>query len=149
IASSGPITIGLPGLVAKYLMGRKLVFEARDLWPEGAIELGIIKNKTIQNFAYWFEKICYKSSAFIITLSPGMTQNIKKRFGINKVDDVTNAANIELFSEPKEFIDTMLKPKSFAIYTGNIGIVNNSEWLYYAAKELQNFGRDDIKVLLI
>src|SRR5690606_37031361 len=44
---------------------------------------------------------------------------------------------------------TMLKPKSFAIYTGNIGIVNNSEWLYYAAKELQNFGRDDIKVLLI
>ena len=43
IASSGPITVGLPGLIARYLRGRKLVFETRDLWPEGAIELGIIK----------------------------------------------------------------------------------------------------------
>ena len=43
VASSGPITVGIPGLVARYLRGRKLVFEARDLWPDGAIELGIIK----------------------------------------------------------------------------------------------------------
>lgn len=149
IASSGPITIGLPGLVAKYLRGRKLVFETRDLWPEGAIELGIIKNKTIQNIAYWFEKVCYKASSFIITLSPGMTQNIKKRFGFDKVDDVTNAANIELFSEIKEFNDRAVKTKSYAIYTGNIGLVNNSTWLFNAAKQLKNLGREDIKILLI
>lgn len=149
IASSGPITIGLPGLVAKYLRGRKLVFETRDLWPEGAIELGIIKNKTIQNLAYWFEKVCYNSSSFIITLSPGMTQNIRNRFGFENVDDVTNAANIELFSENKEFKESELKTKSFAIYTGNIGVVNNSEWLFNAAKELQKLGRDDINILLI
>ncbi|MCT1532635.1 glycosyltransferase family 4 protein [Sphingobacterium daejeonense] len=149
IASSGPITIGLPGLVAKYLRGRKLVFETRDLWPEGAIELGIIKNKTIQNLAYWFEKVCYNASSFIITLSPGMTQNIRNRFGFENVDDVTNAANIELFSENKEFKESELKTKSFAIYTGNIGVVNNSEWLFNAAKELQKLSRDDIKILLI
>src|SRR5690606_1704984 len=44
VASSGPITVGLPGLISKYIKGRKLVFETRDLWPEGAIELGIISN---------------------------------------------------------------------------------------------------------
>src|SRR5690606_2519240 len=114
IASSGPITIGLPGLVAKFLRGRKLVFEARDLWPEGAIELGVIKNKTVQNIAYWFEKVCYNASSYIITLSPGMTQNIKKRFGFDKVDDVTNAANIELFSVVKEFNNRAVKSKSYA-----------------------------------
>src|SRR5690606_15584636 len=48
IASSGPITIGIPGLISKYIRGRKLIFETRDLWPEGAIELGIIKNKNIK-----------------------------------------------------------------------------------------------------
>jgi hypothetical protein len=31
IASSGPITAGLPGLAAKWLRGRKMVFETRDL----------------------------------------------------------------------------------------------------------------------
>src|SRR5690606_3957540 len=51
VASSGPITVGLPGLLAKYVRGRKLVFETRDLWPEGAIELGIIKNPLLKKAA--------------------------------------------------------------------------------------------------
>jgi len=149
IASSGPITVGFPGLVAKYIRGRKLVFEIRDLWPEGAIELGIIKNGLMKKLSYWFERECYKASSFIVTLSPGMTQNIKKRFGITNVDDVTNAANIKLFSTRMPFSSTVLTPKSFAIYTGNIGMVNNSFWLYEAAKVLHTKGRRDIVILLI
>src|SRR5690606_6823251 len=149
IASSGPITVGLPGLVAKYIRGRKLVFETRDLWPEGAIELGVIKSKIVQKLAYWFEKTCYRASSYIITLSPGMTQNIQLRFNIQNIIDVTNAANIELFSTKREMPKGNLKTKSYAIYTGNIGMVNNSYWLYEAAKELQKLQRDDIKIVLI
>ncbi|MFB5944265.1 glycosyltransferase family 4 protein [Albibacterium profundi] len=149
IASSGPITIGLPGLIARYIRGRKLVFETRDLWPEGAIELGIINNSLMKKVAYWFEKICYKASSYIVTLSPGMTQNIKKRFGFKNVDDVTNAANIELFSTPVPFDSEFVSSKSYAIYTGNIGMVNNSYWLYETAKVLKRSNRDDIKILLI
>lgn len=149
IASSGPITVGLPGLVARYLRGRKLVFETRDLWPEGAIELGIIKNPVAKRLSYWFEKRCYQASSYIITLSPGMTDYIKSRFGITAIDDVTNAANIKLFSTPTAFKDEKLQPKSYAIYTGNIGMVNNSYWLYNAAKILKERGRDDIKIVLI
>ena len=44
VASSGPITVGLPGLVARYLRRIPFVFEVRDLWPEGAVQLGIISN---------------------------------------------------------------------------------------------------------
>ncbi len=149
IASSGPITVGLPGLVAKYLRGRKLVFETRDLWPEGAIELGIIKNPLLKRLSYWFEKQCYKASTFIVTLSPGMTANIKQRFSIRGIDDVTNAANIPLFSTPVPFESSIISSKSYAIYTGNIGMVNNSFWLYRAAKALIERGRDDIKIVLI
>lgn len=149
IASSGPITVGLPGLIARYIRGRKLVFETRDLWPEGAIELGIIKNKIVQQIAYWFEKLCYRGASYIITLSPGMTQNIQRRFGLKNVIDVTNAANIELFSTEKELPRGELMSKSYAVYTGNIGMVNNSYWLYKAAKELQKMERSDIKIVLI
>src|SRR5690606_28698599 len=149
IASSGPITVGLPGLLARYIRGRKLVFETRDLWPEGAIELGVINNPLMIKAAYWFEKVCYRASSFVVTLSPGMTKNIKRRFGLANVDDVTNAANIALFSTPLNLVSDQVTSKSYAIYTGNIGMVNNSYWLYEAAKELKKLGREDIIVLLI
>lgn len=149
VASSGPITVGIPGLIARYIRGRKLVFETRDLWPDGAIELGIITNPLIKRLARWFEKVCYKASSYIVTLSPGMTTNIRSRFPIDRITDVTNAANIDLFSQEKPFAQVSLEPKSYAIYTGNIGMVNNSYWLLKAAKRLKAKGRDDIKIVLV
>lgn len=149
VASSGPITVGIPGLIAKYFRGRKLVFETRDLWPEGAIELGIIKSSLVKKIALWFEKTCYRASSFIITLSPGMTLNIKKRFVIDNIDDVSNAANIALFSTPLKLVSQHVQSKSYAVYTGNIGDVNNSYWLLNAANELRLLGREDIIILMI
>ena len=43
IASSGPITVGIPGLISKIFTKKKLVYEVRDLWPEVPIAVGIIK----------------------------------------------------------------------------------------------------------
>lgn len=150
IASSGPITVGVPGLVARYLRGRKLVFETRDLWPDGAIELGIVKSRLLKRIAYWLERTCYEASSYIVTLSPGMTRHIQTRFGLQNINDVTNAANIELFSKYIPLLSSSkLVPGKYAIYTGNIGMVNNSYWLFDAAKELKRRGRNDIVILLI
>ncbi|MDC0382476.1 glycosyltransferase family 4 protein [Flavobacteriaceae bacterium] len=150
ISSSGPITTGIPGLIAKILRGKKFVFEVRDLWPEGPIELGVLKNKLIKKASYAFEKICYKNSNLVIALSPGIKSNIKDRFPETNVISVTNSANIELFSSPKDAITyPQLVGKKFAIYTGNIGLVNNSELLYRTAKKLQEQGRNDITIVLI
>ena len=150
ISSSGPITAGIPGLIAKIFRGKKFIFEVRDLWPEGPIELGVLKNKLIQKASYAFEKICYKNSSLVVALSPGMKSNITDRFPETNAISVTNSANIELFSSPKEVIThPQLVGKKFAIYTGNIGLVNNSELLYRTAKKLKEQGRDDIAIVLI
>lgn len=150
IASSGPITVGIPGLIARYIRGRKLVFETRDLWPEGAIELGVIRNPTIKKLAYWFEKKCYEASALIVTLSPGMQSYIERLHGHKNVISVTNAANITLFTSEYPFNGRgLLIPLKYAIYTGNIGEVNNSRWLLDTAKVLAEMNRDDIKILLV
>jgi len=149
IASSGPITVGFPGLVAHYIRGRKFVFEVRDLWPEVAVELGIIKNKFLIKLAYWFEKRCYRAASQIITLSPGMQSDIERRFGKMKITSVTNSANIQLFRTELKNPDLKgLIPLQYAIYNGNIGEVNNSEWLFNAAKILGDQGRSDFKIVL-
>jgi len=150
IASSGPITVGIPGLLAKYFRGRKLVFEVRDLWPDGAIELGIIKNPILKKLSLAFEKFCYKSSSLVVALSEGMKSEVLAKSPKTKVISVTNAANISLFSTPVQFPEGIpVKPYQYAIYTGNIGEVNNSLWLLEAARVLQVKGLKDVKILII
>lgn len=149
IASSGPITAWIPGLFAKWFRGKKLVFEARDLWPDGAIELGIIKNPYMIKLARRFEKLCYQSADLIVALSTGMEKEILVKSPQGKVITVTNAANISLFSTPRLFpADLGITSKSYAIYTGNIGEVNNSVWLLEAAKHLQKKNAP-LKILII
>lgn len=149
IASSGPITVGVPGLMSKLFRRKKLVFESRDLWPDGAIELGIIKNPMMIKAARWFERFCYRSSDLIVALSSGMEKEIRLKSPGSNVITITNAANIPLFSTPKPFpSDLGITPKSYAIYTGNIGEVNNSRWLLETAKILQK-KNSTLKILMI
>jgi len=150
IASSGPITAGIPGLIASIFRRKKFVFEVRDLWPEGPIELGVLKNKLLIKISYAFEKWCYKRSSLVVALSPGMKNNILERFPKTEVISVTNSANIDLFSSaPKPLDHPVLSKVNYAIYTGNIGMVNNSELLFRAATLLKNRGRGDIHIVLI
>jgi glycosyltransferase involved in cell wall biosynthesis len=153
IASSGPITVGLPALAARWIRRRRLVFEVRDLWPDGAIEMGLLPNPLVRRAAYALEAACYRSADQIVCLSPGMVDNIRDRFGIDAITSITNAADLDLFGTPRT-IDPL--PEVFtrpdttvAIYTGNIGQVNNSDLLLRAARALQARGRTDIAIVLV
>ena len=151
VASSGPITAGIPGLVARYLRGRRLVFEVRDLWPEGAIEMGLLTNKAIQKVAYALERRCYKAARHIVTLSPGMAQWIENRYGFTHSTSVPNASDLDLFGQAPTGVTLpdWAQANKLALYTGNLGEVNNSGLLLEAAKLIQAQGRTDIRVVLI
>jgi glycosyltransferase involved in cell wall biosynthesis len=145
MASSGPISTGIPALLGKWIRRKKMVFEVRDLWPGVVEEIGVITNRFVLGFSYWFEGLLYRNSDLIVALSPGMLNNIENRFGKNNIISVTNGANLNLFERYNRvnFEDT------FAVYVGNIGHVNNSNLIFEAAKELMSRGRSDIKVKMI
>lgn len=151
VASSGPLTVGLPGLVARYLARRKFVFEVRDLWPDVSIQIGALRNPVLIRASKLLEKTCYKASSLIVSLSPGMASHIKARHPSAKVISVPNAADNEFWS----IVDSEWKGpdwaenKKIALYSGNIGAVNNSQLLLEAAVELFNRDRHDIVIVLI
>src|SRR5262245_47558047 len=62
IASSGPITVGVPGLLAHWFRGKPLIFEVRDLWPEGAIQLGMLRRRVLQTPTRSVEHLCYRNA---------------------------------------------------------------------------------------
>lgn len=145
MASSGPISTGIPALIGKFFRKKKFVFEVRDLWPGVVEEIGVISNGFILKFAYFFEKILYNQSDLIVTLSPGMTENINSRFSNKKIISITNSANLDLFKPNSNDFSK----KKHAIYIGNIGQVNNSNLILNAAKLLLAKGRKDIQILMI
>lgn len=150
ISSSGPITVGIPGLIAKALKRKKMVFEVRDLWPDTAIQMGFVKQKFIKKLMYSFEKLCYENSGLIVTLSPGSAENIKERYRNYNIVSVPNSANIKLFQNKRPIEKKFnLGKYKYAIYTGNIGPVNNSILLFNVAKILKESNQKDLQIILV
>ncbi len=146
IASSGPITIGIPGLVAPYLKRKPLIFEVRDLWPEGAIQLGKLSNPLLQRLAYWFEYRCYQGAQAIVACSQGMADDIRKRFGYKYVHVIPNAADNDLFGTPsnQDSLPAWVENKKVFLYAGTLGLMDNCQQLIEAGKVLQEREQDDV-----
>ncbi len=151
VSSSGPITVGLPGLVARYLRGRAFVFEVRDLWPEGAIQLGVLRNKLAIRVARAFEGICYRGAHHIIALSPGMADWIREHYGDRPITVAPNASDNELFARVK---DNFQAPdwavgKKLVLYTGTIGFGDDCGQIIEMARCLDAEARRKIEVVMI
>lgn len=154
-ATSTPLTIAIPGVIASKYLNIPLVFEVRDLWPEVPIAMGILHKPHHIFLAKTLEKWAYKNSRHIIALSPGMKEGIA-RIGINNeaISVIPNSADNSLFEvnewDYQAFLDRnqWLPKNKVLIYTGTFGLVNNVISAVDMAIELKNRG-SDISILLI
>jgi glycosyltransferase involved in cell wall biosynthesis len=150
LASSGPITIGLPLLMAKLIRRKKTVFEVRDLWPSGGVELGLIKDKSLIRLAYGFEKRCYHRADLVVTASPGQQEHILRRFPDLKTMVIPNASDNVLFGTPSE--ENL--PKAYQGYRllthiGSLGKIHNIQFWMEMAEALFSEGCEGLKFVFI
>lgn len=148
LASSGPITVGLPALLAKWIRKKPMVFEVRDLWPDGAIELGKLKNGPIKKIALWFEKLCYKNSDLVVPCSRGMEEGVLKKYAHVDTLVIPNASDVELFerdiARPAYF--EQFEGKKLFMYAGSLGLMDEVEQVIYGMKLVKN---PDVLLLII
>ena len=102
-ATSTPLTIGIPGVVASLRHRRPLVFEVRDLWPEAPIQLGALRNPLLRWAARRFERFVYARSKHVVALSPGMRDGVVAA-GVpaDRVTVIPNASDLDLFSPERD-----------------------------------------------
>jgi glycosyltransferase involved in cell wall biosynthesis len=152
IASSGPLTVGIPAMVARYLRRKPLVFEVRDLWPEGAIQLGVLRHRAAIWLARSLERACYRAAARIVALSEGMADWIRANHGIDHIDVVPNASDNELVAglegRPFELPDWAIG-KQVAVYAGALGLIDDCTQVLEVAKILQERGSDHVQFVII
>jgi glycosyltransferase involved in cell wall biosynthesis len=141
VCSSGPLTIGLPGVFANVVRKKKSVFEIRDLWPQGSVELNLLKNKYLIKLAYWFERICYLNSDLLIPCSIDMEKSISRRFGKLNTCVIPNASDSSFYITPHESPRTypeFVRGKEIFLYAGSLGLMDDCMQIIEAAKLLRN-----------
>lgn len=151
-ATSTPLTAGIPGIFARWLRGKKFVFEVRDLWPELPRAMGVIKNPMVLWAMGILEWANYHSAHRLIALAPGIVDGIVRR-GIRreKIALVPNGCDLEIFSD----ISGSWRPEGIrptdllAVFAGTHGVANGLDSILDAAAVLKSRGREDIKILLI
>ena len=147
LVTSPPLFVGITGLFLSWFKRTPLVFEIRDLWPESAIETGVVSNKLLIKLSYWLEKTIYRKSRLINVLTPAFRSALieKKSVPSGKIVFIPNAADFSLSDKLlKDFDYTSFRkekyPKdSFIItYVGAHGVANHLIQLLDAADQLKD-----------
>lgn len=147
IVTSPPLFVGFSGYIISRLKRIPLVFEVRDLWPESAIDTGVLTNKWIIKMAFWFEKFIYKKSKLINVLTPAFYNTLKniKKVPEEKIIMIPNASDFSLSEELLKYFDReafrkeMNLDKRFVItYVGAHGVANHLQQVLEAGKKLED-----------
>ncbi len=152
-ATSTPLTIAIPGVLASKRKRIPMVFEVRDLWPEAPIQMGALTSATAIRAAKGLEQLAYRNAAHIVALSPGMAEGvIKKGVPKERVSVIPNASDLGLFRPgldgSKFRYQFGLEQKSVFIYFGTMGPANGLGFVLDGAAELKRRGRGDIAFIL-
>jgi glycosyltransferase involved in cell wall biosynthesis len=149
ITSSGPITVGFPLIAAKILRRKKTVFEVRDLWPDGAIEMSKIRSKKMIALAKSFETYCYECSDLVVAASIGMEEKIKTIAPNTKTLVVTNGSDIDLFSSISSYPiqwQNNFENSKIILYTGSLGEMDEC---HTAIKAMQKFKDRNLHMIFL
>ncbi|WP_158210645.1 glycosyltransferase family 4 protein [Myroides phaeus] len=133
VVTSPPLFVGITAYLISLFKRVPFVFEIRDLWPESAIDTGVLKNKLIINFAYLFEKFIYKKASLINVLTPAFYKTLveKKNVAKDKIIEIPNAADFDMSDDLLSNFDYKSfrkklgwNEKFVVIYMGAHGVAN-------------------------
>lgn len=155
IVTSPPLFVGFSGFFISLCKRLPFVFEVRDLWPESAIDTGVLTNKLIIKLAYWFEAFVYRKARLVNVLTPAFynTLRYKKKVPESKLIMIPNASDFSLSESLLNTFDREafrqkhgITDKFVITYVGAHGVANHLEQILQAGKALED---TNVQFLLI
>lgn len=154
ICTSPPLTVGVTGAILSRWKRIPMVFEVRDLWPESAIDTGVLTSKWIIKLSYWMERVSYRRAAWINVLTPAFEDALMTRKDVSraKISMIPNAADLDIISPgPRENWVRQkhgLGGKFIVTYVGAHGVANALMQLIEAARILKQ-SSPDVQIMLV
>ncbi len=137
LASSPQLPATFCCLIISKIFKIPFIVEIRDLWPQVLIDMGGMEEKQILiKILRWMEKMIYKHAEYVILLSKGSIDYVKKRGAKNTIW-LPNGPNLENF--PEQFFEKN-EPSNLqtfkVLYSGAHGKANGLQYLIHCAKIL-------------
>ncbi|MBN8201529.1 glycosyltransferase family 4 protein [Bacillus sp. NTK034] len=143
ICNSPPLFLGITGYLGAKMKRAKFVFNVADIWPESAVELGILKNKSFIRMAERLEMFLYKKSWKIATATEGIKEYMVRKG--KKAEDVfllPNGVNTDTFTPQPKNIELLrevgIEGKKVFMYAGNLGYAQGLDSVLRAAALLKD-----------
>lgn len=147
LATSPPLFVGITCYIISKIKRIPYVFEVRDLWPESAIDTGVLTNKYIIKLSYWFEEKIYKNAQKINVLTPAFREILvtKKNIPSSKIILIPNAADFSMadtalknFNREEFRTKHGFNDKLVILYVGAHGLANGLILMINAAEKMKN-----------
>lgn len=144
--TSPPLFTGITALLLSKIKGIPMSMEVRDLWPESAIDTGILKSRFLIKWSFWLENYLYQKSKKIYVLTPAFGEHLRqnKRIREDKIILAPNAADFGLVREAEMKMERITMRKSLGldeyfviIYVGAHGVANGLGQVLEAAEKLR------------
>lgn len=152
MGTSPPIFQGLSAFLVAKIRRKSLLLEIRDLWPEFAIDMGVLRNPILIRMAQWLELFLYSSADHLLVNSPAYRDYlIKKGIQSEKISFIPNGVEVDNFTSEdsgesfRKELD--LVGKFIVTYAGALGMANDISTLLKAAERLKH--NTDIHFLIV
>ncbi|MBX5451549.1 MAG: glycosyltransferase family 4 protein, partial [Thermogemmatispora sp.] len=79
IVESHPLFNAIAGRLLARWKGCPYIFTVSDLWPESAVQLGVLRNRLLIRLAEWLEWSSYERAALVWVLTEGIRDQLLRR----------------------------------------------------------------------
>jgi lipopolysaccharide/colanic/teichoic acid biosynthesis glycosyltransferase len=140
--TSPPLFQGLTALLVARLRRVPFVFEVRDLWPDFAVQTGVLRNRMLIGLARQAERLLYRQADRLIVNSPGFIPHLRGSRAAAEVELVANGVETGAFAPAQRGervrAELGLSGKFVVLYTGALGLANDLDTLLDAAARLHD-----------
>ncbi len=145
MGTTPPIFQAVSAWLVAFMRRKPFLLEVRDLWPEFAISMGVIRNPIIITLAHWLERFLYGRATHILVNSPAYKDYlVKKGLPEKKITFIPYGTDISMFNPDVDGSSVRarlgLQDKFVVLYAGAMGQAHDLYTVLRAAGRLKEEG---------
>ena len=149
LTESPPLFLGIAGYALSRLKRARWIFNVSDLWPESAVNLGVVRPGPSLRAAEALEAFCYRQAWLVSGQSREILASVERRFPGTHTYHLSNGVDVDRFGgRPSAAVRRELlagfgdadaaAPPCLAVYAGLHGLAQGLEQLVDAATRLRD-----------